>query len=97
MRLLTVIMLALVLTLQYRVWFGQHGMQDLRELRNDVARQQQNNESLQQRNQLIAADIDDLRNAMEAVEERARNELGLVLSEETFFRLVSIHEQDNPQ
>lgn len=97
MRLLTVIMLALVLTLQYRVWFGQHGMQDLRELQNDVARQQQNNESLQQRNQLIAADIDDLRNAMEAVEERARNELGLVLSEETFFRLVSIHEQDNPQ
>ena len=97
MRLITVIMIGIVLTLQYRVWFGQHGMKDLRELQDDLARQQQTNDSLQQRNQLIAADIDDLRNAMEAVEERARNELGLVLSDETFFRLISVYEQDSQQ
>lgn len=94
MRLLTVIIIGLVLVLQYRIWFGQHGMQDFRELQSDVARQETANESLEQRNQLIAADIDDLRNALEAVEERARNELGLVRPEETFFRLISIEEQE---
>ncbi|MCH8491783.1 MAG: cell division protein FtsB [Idiomarina sp.] len=94
MRLLTVIIIGLVLVLQYRIWFGQHGMQDFRELQSDVARQEAANESLEQRNQLIAADIDDLRNALEAVEERARNELGLVRPEETFFRLISIEEQE---
>ncbi|MFU8784580.1 cell division protein FtsB [Aliidiomarina sp.] len=94
MRLLTVIIIGLVLVLQYRIWFGQQGMQDFRELQSDVARQQAANESLEQRNQLIAADIDDLRNALEAVEERARNELGLVRPEETFFRLISIEEQE---
>jgi cell division protein FtsB len=94
MRLLTLIIVGLVLVLQYRIWFGQHGMQDFRELKSDVARQQAANESLEQRNQLIAADIDDLRNALEAVEERARNELGLVRPEETFFRLISIGEQE---
>lgn len=94
MRLLTVIIIGLVLVLQYRIWFGQHGLQDFRELQSDVARQETANESLEQRNQLIAADIDDLRNALEAVEERARNELGLVRPEETFFRLISIEEQE---
>ncbi|RUO22505.1 cell division protein FtsB [Aliidiomarina iranensis] len=94
MRLLTVIIIGLVLALQYRIWFGEYGMKDYRELQSDVARQAVTNETLEQRNQLIAADIDDLRNAMEAVEERARNELGLVRPDETFFRLISVDEQE---
>ncbi|RUO36354.1 cell division protein FtsB [Aliidiomarina sanyensis] len=94
MRVLTLVAIAIVLMLQYRIWFGQNGLQDLRELRQEVARQAQANESLQQRNQLLAADIDDLRTALEAVEERARNELGLVRPDETFFRLIAVDEQE---
>ncbi|TRW49609.1 cell division protein FtsB [Aliidiomarina halalkaliphila] len=95
MRVFTIIVIAIVLMLQYRVWFGQHGMSDLRELRQEVERQEQANQSLQQRNQLLAADIDDLRSALEAVEERARNELGLVQPNETFFRLIPRDEEDS--
>lgn len=88
MRVLTLIMLGIVLLLQYRIWFGQYGASDLRQLRSDVSRQAASNEALKQRNQLLYADIEDLREAHEAIEERARNELGLVKPEETFFRLI---------
>ncbi|MCH8501766.1 MAG: cell division protein FtsB [Aliidiomarina sp.] len=94
MRVVTAILILLVLALQYRIWFGQHGVKDYRELQNDLARQEQINATLQQRNQLIEADIKDLRNALEAVEERARNELGFVRPEETFFRLIPMHEEE---
>lgn len=61
MRVLTVIMIAIVLLLQYRIWFGQHGVRDYRELQQELARQEQINNTLTQRNQLIEADIRDLR------------------------------------
>lgn len=90
MRLLTLCVLSLLLALQYRLWTGDNGMSELRSLQQDIERQEQTNQQLAQRNQLLQADIVDLRNAQEAVEERARNELGLVKADETFFRLVRI-------
>ncbi|MCC5856428.1 MAG: cell division protein FtsB [Idiomarina sp.] len=93
MRLIALCMLGIVILLQYRIWFGQYGAGDLRQLRQEVARQSDSNQALQQRNQLLYADIEDLRSAQEAVEERARNELGLVKSDETFFRLIPREEQ----
>lgn len=88
MRILTFIMVLIVLALQYRVWFGEYGVRDIRNLKQEVARQQEANTTVAQRNQLMYADIEDLRNAHEAVEERARNELGLVREGETFFRII---------
>ena len=90
MRLLTLCILSLLLALQYRLWTGENGVSELRALQQDIERQSATNQQLAQRNQLLQADIIDLRNAQDAVEERARNELGLVKSDETFFRLVRI-------
>lgn len=90
MRLLTLCILSLLLALQYRLWTGDNGVSELRALQQDIERQSATNQQLAQRNQLLQADIIDLRNAQDAVEERARNELGLVKSDETFFRLVRI-------
>lgn len=94
MRLITLCLIGLVLTLQYRLWAGEYSIADYRNLQQDIERQQATNEQLAQRNQLLQADIDDLRNAQEAVEELARNELGLVKENETFFRLIQI-QKDN--
>lgn len=94
MRLITLCLIGLVLTLQYRLWAGEHSIADYRNLQQDIEKQQATNEQLAQRNQLLQADIDDLRNAQEAVEELARNELGLVKENETFFRLIQI-QKDN--
>lgn len=90
MRLLTLCVLSLLLALQYRLWTGENGMSEMRALQQDIQRQSATNQQLAQRNQLLQADITDLRNAQEAVEERARNELGLIKADETFFRLVRI-------
>lgn len=88
MRLLTLCMIGVVILLQYRIWFGQNGVSEYQQLSSEVERQSASNATLKQRNQLIYADIRDLREASEAVEERARNELGMVKPAETFFRLI---------
>lgn len=90
MRFITLCILSLLIALQFRLWSGDNGVSELRSLQQDIERQQATNKQLTQRNQLLQADITDLRNAQEAVEERARNELGLVKPNETFFRLVRL-------
>ena len=90
MQLLMVIVLTLLVALQIRLWSGDNGIAELRDLKQDIERQHATNQQLAQRNQLLHADIDDLRNAQDAVEERARNELGLIKQDETFFRLVRL-------
>lgn len=92
MRVLTLLMLSLLLALQYRLWVGDNGISELRALQQDITRQESTNQQLIQRNQLLQADIDDLRSAQEAVEERARNELGLIREDETFFRLIRVQD-----
>lgn len=86
------ILILLLGALQYRLWFGNNSLPDYWRLQQDVARQQEANERLVQRNGILAADIKDLRDGEEALEERARNELGLIKRQETFFRLVPISE-----
>ncbi|RUO57869.1 cell division protein FtsB [Pseudidiomarina insulisalsae] len=88
MRLLKVFLLVLLVALQYRLWFGKNSLPEYWHLQEDVARQEQTNQKLRQRNQVLIADIEDLREGEVALEERARNELGLIKQDETFFRLI---------
>lgn len=88
MRLLKVFLLVLLVALQYRLWFGKNSLPEYWNLQVDVARQEQTNQNLRQRNQVLIADIEDLREGEVALEERARNELGLIKQDETFFRLI---------
>lgn len=90
MRLVMLILLGLFVALQYRLWWGKNSLPDYWRLQQEVVRQAENNERLAQRNQILAADIKDLREGEEALEERARNELGLIKRQETFFRLVPV-------
>lgn len=87
MRAFTALLLIIFSLLQYRLWFGKNSVPDYLALENEVVRQQLDNEKLQQRNKLLYADTDDLKSGLEAIEERARNELGLIKEGETFFRL----------
>lgn len=81
-------MLIFLALLQYRLWFGKHSVTDYLSLKDNVARQLEQNKKLTQRNKLIFADIADLKYGLQAVEERARNELGMVKTGETFFRII---------
>ena len=88
MRVFTAILLVLLVLLQYRLWFGKNSVPDYLALKENVVRQQGVNEKLRQRNKLLYADTDDLKLGLEAIEERARNELGMIKENETFFRLI---------
>jgi cell division protein FtsB len=88
MRLITATLLIFLLFLQHRLWFGKNSIPDYLSLKEDVVRQQVANDKLKQRNKLLYADTDDLKSGIEAIEERARNELGMIKEGETFFRIV---------
>lgn len=81
-------LLILLVLLQHRLWFGKHSIPDLWAGQAKVAERQLQNANLAQRNRLLAADIADLKIGLEAIEERARNELGLVKEGETFYRIL---------
>ncbi len=86
--LLVLVLAALLAWLQYTMWFGTGGSHEVDDLRAQVERQQVENLQLQQRNEALAAEVDDLKSGGAAVEERARSELGMVKPGETFYRVV---------
>jgi cell division protein FtsB len=88
MRAIIVILLVFLALLQHRLWFGKNSVPDYIAIENDVARQRADNDKLIQRNKVLYADTDDLQSGIEGIEERARNELGMIKSNETFFRIV---------
>ncbi len=88
MKWLTALFIALLCALQYRLWFGKHSIPDYVMMKKEVLEQQQLNSSLVQRNNLLKADINDLKIGLDAIEERARNELGLIKQGETFYRIL---------
>ena len=81
-------MFILLLALQYRLWFGKHSIPDYLNMEQELAEQLQHNQNLRQRNSLLIADIQDLKMGLESIEERARNELGLIKPGETFYRIL---------
>ena len=88
MRSLIVVLLILLALLQYKLWLGEGGFTDVNRLEQKVAEQQQENALLQQRNEELQAEVADLREGIEAIEERARSELGMVQEEEEFYLVV---------
>ncbi len=82
------VLLGVFMLLQYRLWWGKHSIQDYYRLAKELEHQQQHNAGLKQRNKLLKADIQDLQIGIESIEERARNELGLIKEGETFYRIL---------
>jgi cell division protein FtsB len=95
MRLFQFTLLCLALFIQYRLWFGHNGMQDYTRLKSAVEVHQQSNDKLIKRNKVLKADIDDLKLGQEGVEERARNELGMIKPGETFIRVLPAKTHDD--
>lgn len=87
--LLPVLALALLLGwLQYRLWLGEGSWGEVNGLQNHVVQQQRENHGLQERNNELAAEVEDLKSGEAAVEERARSELGMIKPGEKFYRVV---------
>lgn len=88
MRALILALLVILLVFQYRLWVGEGSMAQLRQLQQQVQAEQMANAELLQRNERLEQEVLDLKNGMEAIEERARSELGMIKEEETFYLIV---------
>ena len=87
MRWLAFIFAILIVALQYPMWLGKGGWLQVRETDRQVALQREVNAKLKARNDALDADVRDLKTGSEAIEERARAELGMIRSDEVFFQV----------
>lgn len=88
MRPLNIALLVLLVLLQYRVWIGEGSFTAVSRLGEMLDDQQVINEQLRRRNAQLEAEVRDLKEGGEAIEERARRELGMIAADETFFQVV---------
>lgn len=87
-KVVNILLIMLLLLIQYGIWAGQSSLGKHFEVRQAVDEQRQENERNRARNQILYAEINDLRHGQEAIEERARNELGMIREGEIFYRVV---------
>lgn len=87
-RLVTLILAVLLLLLQYPLWLGKGSWLKVWDLHRRVVAQQQVNQQTRARNALLDAEVRDLKQGTEAVEERARSELGMIKRDEMFFQML---------
>ena len=88
MRVVTLILIILLLLLQYPLWLGKGSWLKVWELKQQVGTQQLANQKTRIRNDLLDAEVRDLKQGTEAVEEHARSELGMIKHDEEFFQIV---------
>jgi cell division protein FtsB len=89
---LVLLLSALLVILQYQIWVAPDGVRQWVRLSRMVSSQREQNMALAARNEVLAAEVRDLKQGLDAVEERARRELGMVGAGETFYQFV--HEAD---
>ncbi len=94
MRLLIVILLMMFLALQYRLWIGEGSFAEVSYLKQEIALQKQELQKMQQQNQELRAEIEDLKDGLDAVEERARNQLGMIKKGEVYFQIIESENSD---
>ena len=88
MRVLVVILVVVLGTLQYRLWVGDRSLVEKWRLQDAIAAQKEENEALEKRNVLLGAEVRDLKEGLEAIEARARRDLGMIHKDETFFQYL---------
>lgn len=91
MKILFTALICLLGILQYRLWLGNGGLTEVHHLQERQEQQLAENEILKERNDSLAAEVVDLKQGMEAIEERARSEMGMIKSNETFYRVIENH------
>ena len=76
------------LFLQYQLWIDRDGVRKIIHLSDSINQQKQTNQQLFERNEVLAAEVEDLKSGYDAIEERARMELGMIRNGETFFQVI---------
>ena len=89
MKILSIILLSLLILIQYPLWFGKGSWYDVFKLKQEFNNQVKINSVLSKENFALKAEVSDLTNGTDAIEERARHELGMVKDDEYFFQVLN--------
>jgi cell division protein FtsB len=87
-RLVPIALFALLSIVQVQLWFGPGSLPHVSELRQELAQQKQANEEARRRMEQLSAEVNDLKEGLNMVEERARHELGMVKANEIFVQIA---------
>ena len=87
-RFLSLLLVVMLAGLQYRIWVGEGSLAEVWRLTQSIEAQSAKNVELRERNQRLHAEVLDLKQGMEAIEERARRELGMIAKGEVFYQIV---------
>ena len=88
MKILIGILILLLIGLQYKLWLGDGSLSEVVQLSNELDLQKEKLRVLEQRNNILEAQVLDLQNGLDAFEEKARNDLGMIKQGETFIQLI---------
>ncbi|OUS30933.1 cell division protein FtsB [Gammaproteobacteria bacterium 45_16_T64] len=87
-RVLFWLLVVIFVFLQLRLWIGDGSLAEVWQLRGEIEKQQQENHVLAERNRRLSAEVKDLKEGLDAVEERARSQLGMIKRDETFYLII---------
>ena len=88
MKILIAVLLLVLIGLQYKLWFGDGSLSEVVQLSRELETQKAKLQLLEERNRILEAQVLDLQNGLDAFEEKARNDLGMIKQEETFIQLI---------
>ncbi len=91
---LLILLLAVLLLTQYRLWVGPGSFEEIARLRRQIAEQEHANSELRERNERLSREVQSLKTNLATVEERARQELGLIRQGETFYLIVDEEQKE---
>lgn len=91
MKWVALVLVVILGSLQYRIWFGESSFREIKQQREKADNIRKENKELEIRNQKIMAEITDLRDGKDAIEERARYQLGMIKEGEVFIRILDSH------
>jgi cell division protein FtsB len=87
MKWLLAVLIIFFATLQYRLWWGEGSFAQAKKLEREIKQQQAENDRMRERNRILDVEVKDLKLGADSVEERARNDIGMIKKDETFFMI----------
>ena len=88
MKILIAVLLLVLIGLQYKLWFGDGSLSEVVQLTRELGIQKNKLQELEERNLILEAQVLDLQNGLDAFEEKARNDLGMIKQGETFIQII---------
>lgn len=88
---LAIVLVALMMLLQYRLWFGEGGLKEYSQIRARADAMEEQNQPMRARNERLAAEVVDLKKGLDAIEERARSDIGMVRRDEQFYWVPDVN------